>query len=255
VISGRAPAAPNEISLGRDPLRQLHKRIGDTVVVAGGGKQATMRIVGQQLQPTASNLGEKLSAGGSITLAAARPLAPDVPILEFPVRYKSGVNRQVAFRSLRDQVGPEVLGPFPAGDVSNLAQVDFLPYALAGLLVILAFGALALTLLTSVRKHRRDLAVLKTIGFQRSQVSATVAWQATILAVGAVVVGIPGGVALGRWTWRLVASSIGSVSPPIVPALVVLLVVPATLVVANLLAMGQGLAAGRVNPAKMLRSE
>src|SRR5581483_11671759 len=119
-------------------------------------------------------------------------------------------------------------------------------YVLAGLLVVLAIGALGITLLTSVRRHRRDLAVLKTIGFVRPQVSATVAWQATTLAAGALVIGIPGGVALGRWTWRLVASNAGSVSPPVVPLAAVLAVIPATLLVANLLAGGPAWAAGRV---------
>src|SRR3954462_2613495 len=82
-----------------------------------------------------------------------------------------------------------------------------------------------LTLLASVRRHRRDLAVLKTIGFVRRQVSATVAWQATTLALGALVAGVPAGLALGRWTWRLVANGLGSVSPPIVPVTAMLLVV------------------------------
>jgi len=114
---------------------------------------------------------------------------------------------------------------------------------------------LGLTLLGSVRSHRRDLAVLETIGFVRRQVMATVAWQATALAVVAVAVGVPGGVALGRWTWRLVADNVGSVSPAIVPLGAVLLVVPATLVVANLLAGGPAWAAGRVRPSEALRVE
>src|SRR5207248_498821 len=128
----------------------------------------------------------------------------------FVVRYRRGVDQDVAFRSLVHDFGLVVLRPYPGGEVGDLARVDFLPYALAGLLVVMAIGALALTLVASVRRHRRDLAVLKTIGFVRRQVSATVAWQATVLAAGAVLVGIPVGVALGRWTWDLVAHGVGS---------------------------------------------
>ena len=84
---------------------------------------------------------------------------------------------------------------------------------LAGLLVFLAVGALALALVGSVQRHRRDLAVLKTIGFVGRQVSATVAWQSTLLAITALVVGVPLGLALGRWTWDLVAGNVGSNSP------------------------------------------
>ena len=254
IIEGRPPSAPDEIVLGRDPLRQLHRRVGQTVIARSGDNSATMRIVGVWMQPTASDLSDKLSGGGGATLAGVRALVPAAPVYQFAVRYRTGVDRQAAFRSIRNDIGREVLRPYPAGDVSNLAQVDFLPYVLAAFLVTLALGALGLSLLTSVRRHRRDLAVLKAIGFAPHQVAATVAWQAAILVVVALVVGMPAGVALGRWTWHLVADNIGSVSPPVVP-IAVLLVVPATLLIASLLAAGMGWAASRVRPATTLRTE
>jgi len=190
-----------------------------------------------------------------VTVGGIRRLTPDSPVLQFGVRYRPGVDREAATRSLVHDFGRQVLRPFPGGEVGDLAKVDFLPYLLAALLVVLAVGALGLTLLASVRRHRRDLAVLKTIGFVPRQVAATVAWQATTLAVGALVVGVPFGIAVGRWTWRLLASGLGSVSPPIVPAVAVLAVVPAALVTANLLAAGPGWLAGRVRPAEALRAE
>jgi hypothetical protein len=82
---------------------------------------------------------------------------------------------------------------------------------------------------------------------------ATVACQATALAVIATAVGVPAGIALGRWTWPLVAENAGSVSPSIVPIGAVLLVVPATLIVANVLAAGPAWTAGRVRPSEALR--
>jgi ABC-type lipoprotein release transport system permease subunit len=84
---------------------------------------------------------------------------------------------------------------------------------------------------------------------------ATVAWQATALALVAIAVGVPAGVVLGRWTWRLVAENVGSVSPSIVPIGAVLLVVPGTLIVANALAVGPAWTAGRVRPSEALRVE
>jgi ABC-type lipoprotein release transport system permease subunit len=83
-------------------------------------------------------------------------------------------------------------------DVQNLGRVGSLPDVLAGLLALLAASALAHLLVTSIRQRRRDLAVLKTLGFVRSQVSAAVAWQATTVAVVALAVGMPLGFALGR---------------------------------------------------------
>ena len=63
--------------------------------------------------------------------------------------------------------------------------------------------------MTSVRRRRRELALLKTIGFGRRQVSATVAWQATTLAFVGLVVGIPIGLLLGRLVWQRVADGLG----------------------------------------------
>ncbi|MBV8385464.1 MAG: hypothetical protein JO155_01590 [Acidimicrobiia bacterium] len=83
---------------------------------------------------------------------------------------------------------------------------------------------------------------------------ATVAWQATTIAFAAVIVGVPCGIALGRWTWHVVANGAGSVAPPIVPLLAVLTVIPATILVANLLAGGPAWAAGRVQPARVLKA-
>ena len=97
---------------------------------------------------------------------------------------------------------------FPArlpADVNNLKLVEGLPRALAAFLAALAALALVHTLVTTVRRRRHDLAVLRTLGFVGSQVSATVAWQATTFVVVGLVVGIPLGVAAGRTAWSLVA--------------------------------------------------
>jgi ABC-type lipoprotein release transport system permease subunit len=46
-------------------------------------------------------------------------------------------------------------------------------------------------LVTSVRRRRCDLAMLKTLGFTRGQVSQTVAWQATTFGLVAALAGLP----------------------------------------------------------------
>lgn len=255
VAAGRAPASAGEIALGGDALHELGARIGDRVTVHAGSRTATMRIVGQTLAPTAGDVAPRLSGGGTVTLAGFRRLLPAVPVFQFMVRYRAGVDHDAAFGSLIHDFGREVLRPYPGGEVGDLARVSSLPYVLAALLVILAVAALALTLLASVRRHRRDLAVLKTIGFVRGQVIGAVAAQATIIAAAALAIGIPSGVAVGRSVWRVVADGIGSVSPPVVPVAAVLLMLPATLVVANALAGGPAWSAGRVRPAELLRTE
>ena len=61
----------------------------------------------------------------------------------------------------------------------------------ASKLIVFAVGTLAHVLLTGVRRRRRDLALLKTLGFARSQVLGVVAWEASAFAVVALLIGLP----------------------------------------------------------------
>jgi hypothetical protein len=255
VVDGRAPRSSAEIALGGDVLSRVHKSIGQQVTVVNGHRRATMRIVGETLLPTAGDVSPRLSDGAVTTLAGLRRIQPGTVAFQFAVRYRPGVDRVAARRALVANFGHEVLQPYPGGEVGNLERIDVLPGLLAGLLVVLAAGALVLTLFGSVRRNARAIAVLQTLGFVRRQVMGTIVWQASALAVVAAVVGLPLGIALGRWSWRLVAGSIGSVSPAEVPLGAVLIVVPLAVVVANLLAAGPAWKATGVRPADGLRVE
>ena len=67
---------------------------------------------------------------------------------------------------------------------------------------------------------------------------ATVAWQATTVAAIGLLVGLPLGVLLGRFAWNLFATELGVVPEPVAPAVSAFLVIPATLLLANLVALG-----------------
>jgi ABC-type lipoprotein release transport system permease subunit len=122
-------------------------------------------------------------------------------------------------------------------------------------LATLALLAVAHTLVTSVRRRRRELALLKTIGFGRRQVGATVAWQATTLATVGLVVGIPVGLLVGRAVWRLVADDLGVATDVTMPRLTLILTVVAALALDNVDAFYPARAAARTRPAVALRSE
>ena len=115
--------------------------------------------------------------------------------------------------------------------------------------------ALALTLIASVRQRRRDLALLKTVGFVRRQLAAAVAWQASVAAVVGIVVGIPLGVIAGRWLWDLFADQIYAVPYPTVSVTSIVLVALGTLVLANVVAAVPARTAARTPTAVMLRAE
>jgi ABC-type lipoprotein release transport system permease subunit len=121
--------------------------------------------------------------------------------------------------------------------------------------VLGAIAALALTLVASVRQRRRDLALLKTIGFVRRQLAAAVAWQATTAAVVGIAVGIPVGIVVGRWLWDLFAEQINAVPYPTVSFPSIVLVAVGTLVFANVVAAIPARMAARTPTAHLLREE
>ena len=123
-------------------------------------------------------------------------------------------------------------------DIKDYTGVRDTPLVLGAILGLLAVGTLSHALLAGVRRRYRDLALLKTLGLVRSQLLRVVCWQATTLATAALLAGVPLGVLAGRWAWLVFAGSAGVASQAEVPALLVLLTVPATLLLANLLAAG-----------------
>jgi ABC-type lipoprotein release transport system permease subunit len=129
------------------------------------------------------------------------------------------------------------------------------PSLLAAGLAAGAIVALGLTLAASVRRRRRDLALLKTLGFTRRQLAATVAWQASVAVIIGVALGVPFGIALGRWLWILFAREIYAVPRPTVPVLSVVLVALGALVLANVVAALPGRSAARTPAALILRAE
>jgi ABC-type antimicrobial peptide transport system permease subunit len=115
--------------------------------------------------------------------------------------------------------------------------------------------ALALTVLASVRQRRRQLAVLKALGLRRGQLRAIVVWQVSIILVMAAAIGVPAGVAAGRWAWATFGGAVGLVPVSVVPVLPVAIGFVALLAVGNLLAVAPALIAARTPPAAALRAE
>ena len=99
----------------------------------------------------------------------------------------------------------------------NFGHVQNLPLILAGLLATLGSATLAHTLVTSVRRRARDLAVLRTLGFLPRQVRRVVAWQSTTFVCVALAIGLPLGIAAGRLVWDVFASDLGTVPEPVTP--------------------------------------
>ncbi|HEX9530378.1 MAG TPA: ABC transporter permease, partial [Acidimicrobiales bacterium] len=259
LISGRSPEQPDEITLGAKTLHAIHAKVGDTVAVRASDTTRQLRVVGKAVYPAngPSDIGG-VGEGAGLTLEGLRTLVPDAPENVFPIVLARGVSRASALAHFNDELGQGQIGvqaPSPSTDVENYRSVRALPLALAGLLVAMALGALIHTLVSSVRRRRRDLAVLKTLGFVRRQVGATVAWQATVLALIALAAGVPLGLATGRWAWTLYAIQQGVIPEVHLPVLIVAAAFPLLIALANVAAALPARSAAATPPAALLRSE
>jgi ABC-type antimicrobial peptide transport system permease subunit len=271
VVEGRPPSAPDEIVLGSKTLAGAHRHVGDTITVTPQGEDQgqEMHIVGRAVFPffgQGSFNPTGLGDGAAIQDPPREATEDDPAGFNFMlVRLAPGTSAADVARFRRnlataDGVCPsdQVCGVETADrpvDILNYTRIQATPLALAGLLAVLAVATIAHLLVTSIRRRRRDLAVLKTMGFVSRQVSSAVAWQATTLVVLALLVGLPLGVAAGRWIWQVFAGRIGIAPDPIVPVSTLALFIPVAVVVANLLAAGPGWVAGRLKPAPVLRTE
>jgi predicted lysophospholipase L1 biosynthesis ABC-type transport system permease subunit len=261
VVEGRGPTGPDEVALGRSTLEALGKRIGDTVEASGEAGPSPYRVVGTVVLPAkgATFEPQPLAEGAVFTGAGLEAL--DAPggdgYTDFVVRLASGVDPATAASRVAELPGLTVLDRRPAlpVEVDRVRQVDWLPMVLAAFMGVLAAVAVGHALVTAVRRRRLDLAVLKTLGFSRRQVRATVAGQATALSGVGLLVGVPLGLVAGRAVWRLVAEGLGVAPSATFPVPAVLAVGAGGIVLPTVIAAPPGRIAARTQPAVVLRSE
>lgn len=257
IVDGRAPRAPDEVALGAKTLRATGHAIGDEVVIDGAVGGHRYRIVGQAVLPTIRDT-LPLGEGAAFTAAGLDPLdaASEDSSRFYVLRWAPGVDRTAAEKRFEHAAGEKSLdGPAVPDDVRRLEQVDAFPPLLGAVLLVLALLAVGHALVTGVRHRRRDLALLKSLGFTQRQVFSTVAWQASTIATLGILLGIPLGIATGRVAWGLVAGNLGVATDAVVGAVAVLVIIPAALVVANVVAALPARAAARTRPAVVLRAE
>ena len=283
LLSGHDVAGSDQIVLGPATLAQLRQHVGGTVTftLAGPGRtiRARLAIVGTATMPTVglsdvlhTSMGTGALASSQLLGAAAASCAgaPGLTLVRLRPgvtaaaglmalrRVAAGVSRQLAAVPAANPCHGDTLGVLSVqhpAQIANYATIGVAPALLAVFLAAGAAAALFLTLFASVRRRRRDLAVLKTIGFTRRQLTATVAWQATVAAIVGCALGIPLGIALGRWLWTSFARQIYAVPEPTVPAGWMVLLAVCTLVLVNLVAALPGWTAARTPAALALRAE
>ena len=266
VASGRLPRTDREVALGIRTMHDLGVGIGDRVPAEDRrGRSEALTVVGQSVLPGLGTYsGSDKTAPGEgalLTTAGLRRVGPrfDADRIIVGLRPElDGAQRTAALRRIErhspDSSGIVVRVQQPS-DVVAWGDVRSTPVVLALVLALLATMTLAHGLVSSVRRRRRDLALFKTLGFTRRQVSGTVAWQASTVIAVAVLIGVPLGIVVGRWAWSVLVDDLGAVAEAVVPWAVLLVGLPALLVVANAVAFVPGRMAARIRPAVTLRSE
>jgi len=291
ILSGHPLEAKNQVVLGEATLAALHKKVGEMVSVSYGSPQdapiylppTSLKIAGTATMPAIGTSGAIHPSMGTGALvpngigpASFRKalMAPD-PNRDGPtiyvVKLKRSVPPAVGLSSVQriadaatrlinadpDSGGDNyvVLPVQRPAEIVNYQSTGATPAILASGLAAGAIVALGLTLVASVRRRRRDLALLKTIGFTKRQLAAAIAWQASVAAIVGIVVGLPVGIALGRWLWNLFARAIYAVPVASVPIVEIVVVGVGALVLANLVAAIPGRMAARTPTALVLRAE
>lgn len=271
VLSGHGLDAPGQIVLGGATLAQLHKRVGQAVRVGNGAApDVTLRIVGTMTLPAMggaqhTDLGTGAVLDYHLIPASARNLfnlpggGPNVVLVRLKApKDAAALARLNAITLVLEKAAQDSVNVVTVQRPAEIADAGTLratPEYLALGLAVGAVAALGLILVASVRRRRRELALLKALGLTQRQLAATLAWQASVAGAIGVVVGIPLGVLMGRELWTLFARSIHVVPDPTVPIWPVILVGLGSVVFANLVAVLPGRSAARTPAALVLRAE
>jgi hypothetical protein len=273
IRSGRMIRGPGEIVLGTTSFAELGKKLGDTVTSSSG----PLEIVGTATFPSLGVVhGDHTSLGVGGIVATEQlpgydrniPTGPGgvVPPTYGPnvlfVRFRPGADRAATTQRL-GQLAPEI-GDYngvtvtrtqrPA-EIVNAGEIRNSSTFLGVAVAFSALASLGIALTAAVRRRRRDLALLKAMGFTRRQLSYAVAWEATATVLVGIVLGVPIGIAAGRLLWERFADQLDVVPEPAVPAAAIAVVAMAAIVVANLLAALPAREARRVPASLVLRTE
>jgi hypothetical protein len=271
-VAGHLPIRDHQIGLGATTMRQVGAHVGSLVHIAmslpsGKKRAATFHVVSQVSFPV---LGGAVSLGTGAVITTAgyeNTLCPPAPgratCLKgalatingggMLVRLVSGPQGRAAISHYLDAYRSTTALAITPTSLVNFGEAVNFPLIFGAMLAVVGAATLAHLLVVSVARRRREIGLLKVLGFVNRQVAAAVSWQATTLALIGIVVGVPLGLVAGQTVWNAFANNLGAVPVSVVPTWLVVTLAAGVLVVANLLAIGPALVATRSKPARLLQ--
>ena len=240
-------------------MRDLRVGIGERVRLEAPGFRGDAVVVGRAVLPAVGLYqGSDHTALGEGVIISERAAGSSRGSLV--VGLEPGTDRRAYTRRLVEALlpyGQPFVSDRPSrpADVQSLTELRDLPIVQVGVVVAVIAVAVGHSLVLTVRRRRRDLAVMQTLGARRRTLYAAAAWQAVTVAVLASAFGVPLGIIAGRWGWMALASMFATLPVVVVPWTGLALFLGATVTTAavvGLVPAGLGL---RRLPGTVLREE
>jgi ABC-type lipoprotein release transport system permease subunit len=250
VVDGRYPAGPDEVAVGGATARDLGVEVGESVTVGAEPDATRLRVTGRVVSWSSDDAEHGFVVAPDTLRALVCPSgeleACNVSIDVFATA-DAGASTELEARGF-DRVPP------PA-NVFRLGQVGAIPWYLSSFLCLLGAAAVLHAVVTSGRRRRRDLAVLRALGLPAKSAAASLSWQAALIGAVGAVAGIALGVIAGPLLWRLIGEDVGVVIAPQLSLTAVVGGALGALATCGVVSLVPRWRAGRTPVAEALRSE
>jgi putative ABC transport system permease protein len=187
VPDGRPVQEAGEVTLGRGALEVLDAEIGDTVELSADGQPFRARVVGRHVDGNSEGR-------GVVALAGTIP-ADSLQTPTWIVRLDPGADPERARAAIVTAGAGQLVVDRPADDAGG-DDVRPIVYGVTTVLLAIAAVNLITTLLLGVRERRRDMAIFGAVGASRRQLTGVIVSGGLLLALPAVLVGLPLGAVL-----------------------------------------------------------
>jgi hypothetical protein len=250
--AGRLPIVTNEIALGARTMRLVHAHLDDEIQASIDGRSVRLRVVGVAVIPAFGTAA--FTEAGLGTGAIARAARFPQPTSQSDGRYnyllvrfgaRGATKQQIdTLRTLVAKSGCTdsscVLTDLKPNEIDGFQRARSVPLVAGFVLPLLLFATLTHALLSTMRRRRGDLAVLRALGCTRRQLKSTLRWQTFMLTAAALVIGVPAGLVANRIVWGAFTHRFGIAPGTVVPTAVLGLGCAAVLVLGFALATGAG---------------
>jgi len=271
-VDGQLPSSGGQIALGAATMREVGAHVGSIVdaTISKGTqmRSASYRVVSQVSLPVLAAGSIGLGSGALITIPGLERLlcqpGPGLAACERRLEHQSnggylasvvpGARGQAAINRYLESDSSIATTPITPTSLVNFGEAVDFPLIFGAMLAVFGAATLAHLLVVSVSRRRREMGLLKVLGFVKRQVASIVTWQATTVAVVGVIFGVPLGVIAGQAVWRTFANNLGAVPFAVVPVWLLAVLVAGVLAVANLIAVAPALVATRFKPADLART-